>query len=93
MAIMTKDLMLRNVPAETVKALKRAGVELDQPMGQVFAGLVDRLLGLYLAMNRPPEDLTPEESEALMKTIEEMARARYITWEDLKRELELGRAV
>ena len=93
MATVTKDLMLRNVPAETIKALKRAAVELDQPMGQVFAGLVDRLLGLYLAMNRPAEDLTPEESEVLVKAIEEMARARHIAWEDLKRELGLGPAV
>ena len=93
MATVTKDLMLRNVPADTIKSLKRAAVELEQPMGQVFAGLVDRLLGLYVALQQPPEDLTPEEKDTLSKVVEEMARGRYITWEDLRQGLGFGQAV
>lgn len=93
MATVTKDLLLRNVPAESAKALKRAAVELEQPMGQVFAGLVDRMLGLYVALHREPEDLTPEETEALGQTVREIARGRYRRWEELRRELGFARTL
>ncbi len=85
-----KDLMLRNVSAHAIKALKRAAIEVDEPMGRVVAGLVDEFLGLYVVLQRSPDDLTPEEAEHLRGAREAMARGEFVEWEDLKRELSIG---
>jgi hypothetical protein len=85
-----RNLLLRNVPAHVIKALKRAAVELDQPMGRVLAGLVDEFLGLYVIIKREPDTLTPEETEQLRQARAQMARGESVDWEELKRELGVG---
>jgi len=85
-----RNLLLRNVPAHVVKALKRAAVELDQPMGRVLAGLVDEFLGLYVIIKRDPDTLTREETEQLRQARAQMARGESVDWERLKRELGIG---
>ncbi len=86
----TRSLLIRNVPAHTIKAMKRVAVELDQPMGRVLTGLVNEFLGLYLILKRDPDSLTPEERAQLHQAREEMARGRSIDWELLKHELGVG---
>ncbi len=86
----TKSLLIRNVPAHTIKALKRAAVELDQPMGRVLAGLVSEFLGLHVILKREPDSLTPEEAAQLREVREEMAHGRSSDWQALKRELGIG---
>lgn len=87
MAVQAKDLMLRNVPVHTIRALKRAAVELDQPMGQVMAGLVERFLGLYVALHRSTDELSPDEEAEVLKAREEIARGRFADWRAVKRSL------
>lgn len=79
--------MLRSVPVHTIKALKRAAVELDQPMGQVLAGLVDRFMGLYVALHRSPDELSPDEETEVLRARKEMASGRFTRWREVKRSL------
>lgn len=89
MAVETKDVLLRSVPAGTVKALKRASVELEQPMGQVLAGLVGTFLGLYVAMQRAPEETSPEERAEIEEATAEIARGQFADWQRVKARLGL----
>jgi len=49
----------------TIKALKRAAVDLNQPMGRVLAGLVSEFLELHVILKREPDSLTPAEAAHL----------------------------
>jgi hypothetical protein len=86
----SRNLLLRSVPVQAIKALKRAALELDRPMGRVLAGLVDEFLGLYVILKREPDTLTPEETEQLQQARAGMARGESVDWEKLKRELGVG---